>query len=182
MLPEDIRLSRFIILWGTNTLVTNLHLWPFIREARAHGATVVVIDPVATRTAWAADRHVQPAGHGRRARPGMMQVVVAEGLHDADFVDRHTLGFEALCERLSEYPSDRVAAITRLQSEEIVRLARAYAAARPSTIRMLFGMEHRAHGGMTYRTIACLPALVGAWRELAGGLLLVDGLACTRAP
>ena len=172
MLPRDIAESRFIILWGTNTVVTNLHLWPLVREAKERGATVVVIDPARTRTAQAADWHVQPRpGTDVALALGMMHVIVAEGLHDVDYVTRHTSGFDALRERLASYPPERVASITGLDADEVIRLARAYATTRPSAIRLLVGMEHRAHGAMTYRTIACLPALVGAWRERGGGLL-----------
>src|SRR5207244_8958795 len=99
--PEDIIHSRFIILWGTNTVVTNLHLWPFIRQAKENGATIVVIDPLKTRTAAMADRHVRPLpGTDAALALGMMHVIVAEGLHHTDYVTRHTLGFDQLCERL----------------------------------------------------------------------------------
>src|SRR5215211_3730250 len=172
MLPMDIAHSRFIVLWGTNTVVTNLHLWPFIREAKANGATVVVVDPARTRTAQAADWHVQPKpGTDAALALGMMHVIVAERLQDADYVERHTLGFDRLRERLTEYPPARVAEMTGLESDEVVRLARAFASTRPAAIRLLVGMEHHARGAMAYRSIACLPALVGAWRERGGGLL-----------
>lgn len=174
MLPEDIARSRFIILWGTNTVVTNLHLWPFIREAKEAGATLVVIDPLKTRTASEADWHIQPMpGTDAALALGMMHVIVNEGLHDADYVARYTLGFDQLCQRLAEYSPERVAEITGVSSEEIISLARAYSSneGRPSAIRTLVGMEHHANGAMTLRTIACLPALVGAWRDLGGGLM-----------
>src|SRR5437868_6937848 len=174
MRPEDVIHSRFIILWGTNTVVTNLHLWPFIRQAQQNGATVVVIDPVKTRTAEAADWHVRPLpGTDAALALGMMHVIVAEGLHDSDYVERYTTGFDRLCERLRDYPPERAAELTGLAAEEIVRLARAYAAGSPSLIRTLVGMEHRAHGGMAFRTISCLPALTGAWRQRGGGLLFL---------
>ena len=172
MLSEDIARSRFIILWGTNTVVTNLHLWPFIREAKKAGATLVVIDPLKTRTASEADWHIRPMpGTDAALALGMMHVIVNEGLHDADYVERYTLGFDQLRQRLAEYPPERVAEITGVSSEEIISLARAYATTRPSAIRTLVGMEHHANGAMTLRTIACLPALVGAWRDVGGGLL-----------
>ncbi len=171
IVPEELARSRHIILWGTNTLSTNLHLWPFIREAKAAGATVVVIDPVKTRTAAAADRHVRPMpGTDGALALGMMRVIVDEGLHDRDYVERFTVGFDRLLERLDDYPIERVAEITGIDGGDIVDLATAYATTRPTAIRTLVGMEHRAHGAMTYRTIACLPALVGAWRERGGGL------------
>lgn len=105
MLPEDIVHSRFIILWGTNTAVTNLHYWPFIEEARKRGAVVVAIDPLRTRTSALADWHVQPLpGTDAALALGMMHVIVAENLHDQDYVARYTLGFEQLRDRLAEYP------------------------------------------------------------------------------
>lgn len=172
MLPEDIAHSRFIILWGTNTMVTNLHLWPFIRRARAAGATVVVIDPLRTRTAAQADWHLRPLpGTDAALALGMMHVIVSEDRHDTDYVARHTLGFDRLCDRLDDYPPARVAAITGLPADDVVRLARAYAETQPSAIRVLVGMEHHAHGAMAFRTIACLPALVGAWRRRGGGIV-----------
>jgi len=171
MLPEDLRHSRFIVLWGTNTIVTNLHLWPFVTEARRAGARIVVVDPVETRTAKSADWHVRPRpGTDAALALGLMHVIVAEGLHDADYVERHAVGFEELRGRLEEYPPDRVAAITGVPAAEICELARAYATTRPAAIRTLIGLGHHEQGGMTMRTIACLPVLVGAWRELGGGI------------
>jgi len=171
LLPEELVHSRFIVLWGTNTLSTNLHLWPFIRAAREAGATLVVIDPVRTRTASAADWHVRPLpGTDAALALGLMNVIVAEGLVDREYVDQHTVGFEALCQRLKDYPPERVAELTGLATDEIERLARAYAATRPAAIRVLVGMEHHEHGAAMFRAIACLPALVGAWRERGGGL------------
>jgi anaerobic selenocysteine-containing dehydrogenase len=172
MLPQDITRSRFIVLWGTNTVVTNLHLWPLIRQAREAGATVVAIDPIRTRTAESCDWHVQPLpGTDAALALGMMHVIVAEGLHDADYVERHVLGFDQLKDRLEDYPPERAAQLAGLETEEVVRLARAYATAKPAAIRTLVGPEKHANGGMILRTIACLPALVGAWRQRGGGLL-----------
>lgn len=174
--PEEIVHARLIILWGTNTVVTNLHLWPFIQRARKAGAKVVVVDPVRTRTAQAADQHVRPRpGTDVALALGLMHVIVSEGLCDTDYVERHTLGFEALQERLVDYPVERVAGITGVPAEEIVALAREYATVRPAAIRTLVGMEHRRHGAMAFRTIACLPALTGAWRDRGGGLIGMTG-------
>ncbi|GAC1370408.1 MAG: molybdopterin oxidoreductase family protein [Ktedonobacteraceae bacterium] len=172
ILPEDIVSSRVIILWGTNPVVTNLHLWPFIRQAKSNGARIILIDPIKTRTAADVDWHVRPLpGTDVALALGMMQVIVAEKLYDVEYVAHYTLGFEQLCERLQDYPPERVAALTGLAAAEIVELARAYAMTRPSVIKLLIGMEHHNQGAMIYRTIACLPALVGAWRERGGGLM-----------
>lgn len=172
MLPEDLRHSRLILLWGTNTIVTNLHLWPFIAEARKNGARVVVIDPVRTRTAESADLHVRPRpGSDAALALGMMHVIVRDDLLDHDYVARHTLGFEALRDRLILYPPDVVASLTGVPEPQLVALAREYATTSPQAIRTLIGMGHHQHGGMILRTIACLPGLVGAWRHRGGGLV-----------
>jgi anaerobic selenocysteine-containing dehydrogenase len=171
MLPEDLRHSRVILLWGTNTIVTNLHLWPVIAEARANGATVVVIDPLRTRTAASADLHVRPRpGTDAALALGLMHVIVAEGLHDAEYLARHALGFDDLAHRVRDYPPERVEELTGVSAGEIVALARLYATTRPAAIRTLIGMGHHEHGAATLRAISCLPVLVGAWRDLGGGL------------
>jgi len=169
--PEDISHSRFIMLWGTNTIVTNLHLWPFIRKAKEQGAKIVVVDPLKTRTAEAADWHIRPLpGTDAALALGMMHVIVEEGLYDKDYVNQHAVGFEELRTRLAEYPPDRAATLTGVPSNDIVRLAREYATVRPSLIRLLIGLEHNRNGAMMFRTIACLPVLTGAWRHRGGGL------------
>lgn len=172
ILPEDIQKSRFIIVWGSNPVLTNPHGWPYIEQARREGARIVVIDPLRTETAERGDWHLRPIpGTDAALALGMMHVIVGEGLHDAEYVERHTLGFDRLRERLVEYPPERVAEITSLKSEDIVELAKAYATTRPSTIRMQIAMEKHSNGAMMYRSIACLPAIVGAWRDEGGGIL-----------
>jgi anaerobic selenocysteine-containing dehydrogenase len=171
-LPEDVQHARLILLWGTNTVVTNLHLWPFVRRAREAGARLVVIDPLRTRTAREADWHVRPLpGSDAALALGMMRVIVDEGLQDQAYLDAHCNGWPELRERLAEYPPERAATLTGVPAGEIAALARAYATTRPAMIRTLVGPEKHAGGGTSFRTIACLPAVVGAWRELGGGMV-----------
>ena len=174
--PEDIALSRFVILWGTNTIQTNLHLWPFVRQAREDGATIVVIDPLRSRTAQASDWHVRPLpGSDAALALGMLRVIVDEGLFDAAFLAAHAVGFDALRERLTDYPLARCAKLTGLDAAEIAELARHYAGTRPATIRTLVGLEHHDNGAEMFRAIACLPVVTGAWRDRGGGLLSFTG-------
>jgi anaerobic selenocysteine-containing dehydrogenase len=169
--PVDVRHARFVILWGTNTRITNRHLWPFVEEARADGATIVVIDPVRTATAEAADWFVQPLpGTDAALALAMMHVFVRDGLVDRDYVDAHAEGYDDLVERVAGWPPERAAEVCGLDAGEIERLARAYATTTPAMIRVLIGAEHRSNGAMLYRTIACLPVLTGAWRHRGGGL------------
>jgi anaerobic selenocysteine-containing dehydrogenase len=171
--PEQFAQSRYIIAWGANIHGNNVHLWPFIEEARRQGAKLVVIDPYKTRTARCADWYlpIRPGTDAALAL-GMMHVIIRENLHDADYVARYTLGFDQLRHRATQYPPERVAAITGLASEDVVRLAREYATTRPAAIRMNYGVQRSENGGMAVRAIAMLPCLIGSWKEVGGGLQL----------
>ena len=171
--PEEFPNAQLIICWGTNPVTSNPHLMPQIKAAQDNGATLVVIDPRRTRTAERADWHIQPnPGSDAALALGLMQVIIAEGLHDEEYVRAHTLGFDELRERAAEYPPARVAALTGIVEEEIVRLARLYATVKPAVIRLQYGMQRHSNGGMLVRVVTCLPALIGSWRDPAGGLLM----------
>ncbi|MBX2996979.1 MAG: molybdopterin oxidoreductase family protein [Caldilineaceae bacterium] len=170
---EDFAHARLILLWGTNTLTSNLHLWPFIQEARKRGARVIAIDPAQTRTARAADEWIpiRPGTDGALAL-AMMHVIIAENLHDADYVKKYTVGFDQLAGRVAAWTPERAAAITGIHAERIRDLAREYATTRPAAIRINYGLQRHYGGGMAVRTLTCLPALIGAWREQGGGIQL----------
>jgi anaerobic selenocysteine-containing dehydrogenase len=167
----DVRFARLVLLWGTNTRLTNRHLWPFVEEARANGATVVVIDPIRTMTAESADWFVQPLpGTDVALMLGLMHVLVRDDLIDHDYVERHTVGFERLADLVREWSPARVAQVCGLGVDEVERLGRAYGTTTPAFIRTLIGAEHQEHGAMFFRALACLPALTGAWRHRGSGL------------
>jgi anaerobic selenocysteine-containing dehydrogenase len=170
---EDFRHARYIIAWGANILGTNIHLWPFIEEARRNGAKLVVIDPFRTRTAAAADWHlaIRP-GTDVALALGLMHSIIGNDLHDARFVAEKTTGFEELRKRVADYTPQRVAEITGLGAEEIERLAREYASGSPAMIRLNYGVQRSENGGMAVRAIAMLPTITGAWQKQGGGLTL----------
>lgn len=170
--PESFVHSKFIVIWAANIMSTNLHLWPFIAEAKKRGAKVVVIDPVKTRTAKAASWYIpiRPGTDGALAM-AMMHVIITEGLTDDDYIANHTLGYEGLVERVQGYTPEWAAEETGIPAEDIYTLAREYATSQPSVIRIGVAIERSTGGGQTVRAIACLPALVGAWRKPGGGLL-----------
>jgi anaerobic selenocysteine-containing dehydrogenase len=171
--PEQFRHAKLIIAWGANIHGTNVHLWPFIVEARRNGAKLIAIDPVRTRTAALADVHLRPyPGTDLALALGLMHVIIGENLHDADYIERYTNGFDDLRARAREYPPERVEALTGIARNEIVQLAREYATTRPSAIRLNYGVQRSERGGSAVRAIAALPALIGSWRELGGGLQL----------
>ncbi|HEX8180095.1 MAG TPA: molybdopterin oxidoreductase family protein [Pyrinomonadaceae bacterium] len=171
--PERFTDARLILLWGTNTITSNVHLWPFILEAKHKGARLVAIDPRRTRTADQCDEHIAPLpGTDAALALGLMHVIFAEGLADEDYLARYTVGADDLRRRAREYAPARVAEICGLRAETIVRLAREYATTKPAVIRLNYGLQRHAGGGMAVRTISCLPAVTGAWRDAAGGALL----------
>jgi anaerobic selenocysteine-containing dehydrogenase len=169
--PEQFVHSRYIIAWASNIHGNNVHLWPFIAEARRKGAKLVVIDPYRTRTAECADWYlpINPGTDGALAL-AMMHVIIGEGLHDADYVAKYTLGFDELCEKVKAYPPERVSQWTGISAEDIRKLAREYATTRPSVIRLNYGVQRSEGGGMATRAIAMLPCVIGSWKEVGGGL------------
>ncbi len=169
--PEQFIHSRYIIAWASNIHGNNVHLWPFIEDARRNGAKLVVIDPYRTRTAACADWYlpINPGTDGALAL-AMMHVIIGEGLHDSDYVAKYALGFDQLREKAKDYPPERVAQWTGITAEDIRKLAREYATIQPSVIRLNYGVQRSEGGGMATRAIAMLPCIIGSWKEIGGGL------------
>lgn len=165
--------ARFIVAWGANIVSSNVHLWPFIEEARRRGARFVVVDPYRSRTAEKADQHLAllPGTDGALAL-AMMHVIFRDGLEDGDYLERYTVGAAELRARVAEWTPQRSAAITGLSAAEIEAFARVYATTQPSALRINYGLNRHGGAGMAVRTIACLPAVTGAWRHPGGGILL----------
>lgn len=172
--PETIDRAKLIILWGTNTLTANPHLWPFIRAAKANGATTICIDPLRTRTAAACDQHiaVRPGADAALAL-GIMHVLFRDNLYDRHYLEQMTSGWEEMRDRaLCDYAPERVASICRLPVETIERLGRLYGTTRPSFIRLNYGLQRHGGGGSAVRAIVALPAITGAWNDVGGGCQL----------
>ena len=166
--------SRYIINWGSNTAVTNSHLWTYMVAARKAGARIVTIDPYRCVTAARSDWHLAPrVGTDAALALGLMHVLFRDGLCDTDYLDQYCLGAAPLRARVAaDYGLDRVSRITGLPAADIERLAHEYAQTAPAAIRINYGLQRHRGGGMAVRTIACLPAMIGAWRHWAGGILL----------
>jgi anaerobic selenocysteine-containing dehydrogenase len=171
--PEQFANAKLVLLWGTNTLTANVHLWRFILKAKKQGAKVIAIDPRRTRTADQCHEHIAILpGTDAALALGMMNVIFAEDLQDENYLSQHTIGTDELKRRAKEYTPERVAEICGIEKETIVNLAREYASVKPCAIRINYGLQRHAGGGMAVRTITCLPAIVGAWRDAAGGINL----------
>jgi anaerobic selenocysteine-containing dehydrogenase len=168
--------ADLVVLWGINAAYTSVNVMTLVKQARQAGARLIVIDPYRTPTAEVADEHL-------RVRPGtdlalalaMMHVIVGEGRVDRDYVARATHGFEELAEHVKEYSPDWAAPIVGLPAATIADVARRYAASPATYVRIGIGLSRHDNGGMTCRTLACLPALTGAYAHPHGGALLSSG-------
>ncbi|MFL6414567.1 MAG: molybdopterin-dependent oxidoreductase [Bryobacteraceae bacterium] len=171
--PEQFADARLILAWGANILDTNVHLWPFIVEARRKGAKLFVIDPIRTRTAKLADRHfaINP-GTDLALALGMIHIILREGWHDSEYIARYSEGIDELRNLAGEFDPARVENITGIGRDEIEFLAREYGTAKPVVIRVNYGVQRCDRGGSAVRAIAALPVITGSWRSPGGGLQL----------
>jgi anaerobic selenocysteine-containing dehydrogenase len=174
---EQFQDARLIIIWGGNPIASNLHFWMRAQEAKRRGARLIAIDPYRSLTAEKCHQHIALLpGTDAALALGLMHVLIADGLLDHDYIARHTLGFDELKARAAEWTPERTASTCGITVDEVVNLAREYGrTARqgdPVAIRVNYGVQRVRGGGMAVRNIACLPALVGAWRHPAGGIQL----------
>ncbi|MDO6387558.1 molybdopterin-dependent oxidoreductase [Uliginosibacterium sp. 31-12] len=172
--PEAFADAPYILIWGSNPVVSNLHLWARIVEAKRKGARVVCIDPVRSLTAEKSDWHLAPLpGTDGALALALMHVLIRDGLVDEDYVARYTTGYAALKRRVADWTPERAAGETGLAAADIEQLAREYGQdGRPAAIRVNYGLNRCAGGGSAMRAISCLPALTGHWRWPQGGILL----------
>lgn len=171
--PEQFAHSKLIIAWGANVLTTNVHLWPFITEARRNGAKFYVIEPVKKKTGELADRfyRINP-GTDLALALGLIHVILRENLQDQAYIDQFTSGFAELKSLAAQYTPERVEGLTGILREEIVQLAREYATTKPAVIRANYGIQRSERGGAAMRAVAALPAITGSWKDLGGGFQL----------
>src|SRR5437764_8485179 len=172
--------ADLVVLWGVNAAYSTINVMTLVKQARQRGAHVVVVDPYRTPTAVQADEHlaVRPGTDGALAL-AVMHVLIGEGLVNHDYVERAPRGFEALAEHVKAWPPERVAPIVGLDASTTVAFARRYGAGPRASIRVGIGLSRHDNGGMTCRTLACLPALTGAYADPHGGALLSSGGAFT---
>jgi anaerobic selenocysteine-containing dehydrogenase len=162
-----------ILIWGSNSIASNLHFWRHVQEAKRQGARIVCIDPRRTETADKCHEHIAlRPGTDAALALALMHELIVHGWLDADYIARHTLGWPALRERALQWPPERAAAVCGVPVQQIRQLAHDYGTTRPAAIRLNYGVQRVHGGGNAVRAIACLPALTGAWRERAGGVLL----------
>jgi anaerobic selenocysteine-containing dehydrogenase len=165
--------SRLILIWGSNSITSNLHFWRLAQEAKRAGARLVCIDPRRTETAEKCHEHVQllPGTDAALALAIMHELIVNDWL-DHEYIAQYTLGWDALRERALRWSPERASAVCGVPAAQIRSVARDWGTTRPAAIRLNYGMQRVRGGGNAVRAIACLPALTGAWRQPAGGLLL----------
>ena len=168
--PLQAEHSDQIILWGTNTRLTNRHLWPTIDAAQKRGAHIVVIDPIRTITADKADQHIQPLpGTDVALLLAIIQVLIADDLIDRAHIDAYSIGFDELAAHVSTHTPEWAAPICGLDTELIRLLARSIGNTKATMLRGLIGLEHHFSGPTMYRLLAMIPVLTGSHKILGGG-------------
>ena len=169
--------SQLIIIWGSNSIGSNLHFWRYAQAAKRDGAKLICIDPRKTETADKCHEHIAllPGTDAALALAIMHDLIVNDWL-DHDYIDKHTVGWPALKARALLWHPERAAKVCGIPIEQIKSLAfdygQCYVNQTPAAIRLNYGMQRVRGGGNATRAVACLPALIGAWRHPAGGLLL----------
>lgn len=174
--PEETAKAKLFIVWGQNTISTNMHAWSIMEKARKQGAKLVVIDVHRNRTGDRADWFI-PLHPGTDAALalGLMHVLFDRGLVNEEFLEKYTIGHQELREHVKQYTPDKVAAITGVPAGDIVKLAKMYGETSPAFIQIGNGLQHHDNGGMNIRTIVCLPALTGQWLVEGGGAIKANG-------
>jgi anaerobic selenocysteine-containing dehydrogenase len=170
---EQFQDAKLILLWGTNAIASNLHLWSRAQEAKRRGAKLIAIDPYRSLTAEKCHEHIAlMPGTDAALAFGIVHVLQRERWLDDDYIERYTLGADELLERARQFDPERVAQICGITAGQVESLAHDYAKIRPAAIRLNYGMQRARGGGNAVRLVACLPALAGHWRDAAGGMLL----------
>jgi anaerobic selenocysteine-containing dehydrogenase len=174
---EEFQDAKLIVIWGGNPIASNLHFWMRVQEAKRRGAKLIAIDPYRSLTAEKCHQHIAlMPGTDAALALGLMHVLIKEDLLDHDYIARHTVGFDQLKERVAEWTPERTAQTCGIGADEVLNLAREYGGTamrgEAAAIRINYGIQRVRGGGMAVRNVACLPALVGAWRHAAGGIQL----------
>jgi anaerobic selenocysteine-containing dehydrogenase len=165
--------SKLIVIWGSNSIGSNLHFWRIAQEAKRNGAKLVCIDPRRSETAEKCHEHIAlRPGTDAALALALMHELIVHGWLDQDYIERYTLGWDALKARALQWSPERAAEVCGVPVEQIRQLARDWGTTQPAAIRLNYGMQRVRGGGNAVRAIACLPALTGAWRHRAGGVLL----------
>lgn len=174
--PEGLAESKLIIFWASNPLNTGMHVWHFVQEAKKRGAKLIVIDPYRSRTARVSDAHVflRPGTDAALAL-AMMKIIEEEGLADKEYIEKYTVGYDQFAARLRSLSLAELSNICNVPRETIRRLAQEFASTRPAAIRIGIGIQRSGGGAAAVRTVACLPAQTGAWREVGGGMCNFGG-------
>ncbi|MBF0369858.1 MAG: molybdopterin-dependent oxidoreductase [Magnetococcales bacterium] len=174
--PQEMAESDLIILWGINATATHITLMHWVKKARKRGAKLVVVDPYRNRTAHLADLHIAPKpGSDGALAAAMMNVLLAEGLADLDYLQRKTDFNEELKAHLATRTPEWAAPLTGLSEKSIRAFAKLYGQARAPFIRLGLGMSRQKNGAVNTHAVSCLPAITGAWQRKGGGALFATG-------
>lgn len=162
--------ARCVIVWGANPKASNIHLVPYLKAAKANGASVIVVDPIRNFTAREADLHL-PILPGTDLPVALSMIRLWEewGALDTAFLAAHARNVEPLLEAARAWPVERAAQEADVPPADIEHAARRYAEASPAVIRCGWGLERNRNGGQAVAAVLAMPALLGKFGVRAGG-------------
>jgi anaerobic selenocysteine-containing dehydrogenase len=167
---EDYVHARFILIWGANPKASNIHLVPYLKQAKAAGAKIAVVDPMVNFSQKEIDLHlpVYP-GTDLVVALAMIRYWHEHGMLNRAFIEQHTIGAEILLQKAAEYPLEKAARIARVEASLIEQLAKMYAETEPAVLRCGWGLERNRNGGQAVAAILAMPALLGKFGKRGGG-------------
>ncbi len=172
--PEIAEQAELIVIWGSNTKITNMHFWPYVARARKKGARLVVVDPYKGATARSADLHikVEPGGDTALVLALLKKLLDRNGL-DRQFIEDATTGFELLQEYLEKHPLADFVDQSGVDEARIDEFADILQSTARIFIRIGIGMTRNSRAGMGIRALTSLAAALGLFdgREGCGVLL-----------
>ena len=167
---EDYVHAKCIVIWGANPKVSNIHLVPFLREAKKRGAFIAVVDPRNAFSRAEIDLHlpVRP-GTDLPVALAMIRLWREWGRLDAEFIGKHAKHSEPLLAAADAWPVEAAAKEADVPPQGIETLARQFADADPAVIRCGWGTERNRNGGRAIAAILAMPALLGKFGKPGGG-------------
>jgi len=174
--PEDVVHAGVVLIWGANTLISGQHWWPFVERAQANGATVIVVDPVRTRTAERADLHIAPnVGTDGALALGICKALIDRNAVNSDFLANKTLGFDEFAASLDELTLDHTSEVSGISLAQLATMIDVLVDSAPLTIKFGHGAQRHAGGGQAARVVSCIPALLGSFDTVGGGMFYSTG-------
>jgi anaerobic selenocysteine-containing dehydrogenase len=175
---QDYVHARLIILWGVNPAASGIHLVPYLKQARAAGAKMIVIDPRTTSLAKQADMHIAPrTGTDLPIALALHRHLFEAGFADQQFLAEHAVGTDRLRQRAAAWTFERASEVSGVPAATLQQLADMFVKSSPALVRCGWGLERNRNGGSAAAAILALPAVGGKFGVRGGGFSMSNSSA-----